>query len=115
VRGLPLTHFTAQDGAPKRTSSTSAVKLPAATEAYDQKLIEEILQHWGNLIDILSTIDTKIEILGWNETLNIKPHMKGSLALTSRDHLQKYVANVFSRLGMNTWLRFARRRQGPIP
>jgi hypothetical protein len=82
------------------------VKLPAATEAYGQKSIEEILQHWGNLIDLLSTIDKKIEILGWNETLNIKPHMKGSLPLTSRDHLQKYVANVFSRIGMNTWLRF---------
>jgi hypothetical protein len=82
------------------------VKLPAATEAYGQKSIEEILKHWDNLIDILSSIDKKIEILGWNETLNIKPHMKGSLAPTSRDQLQKYVANVLSRIGMDTWLRF---------
>jgi hypothetical protein len=72
-------------------------KLPVAKEPYGKEAIKEVLGHWETLIDVISTVDKKMEIRGWNETVDIKPFTRSSDALTSRDHSSRSMWRTFIR------------------
>jgi hypothetical protein len=65
-----------------------------------------VTTHWGNLTETIWVIDRKAEILTWHESTNAKPLTESSEAITTKDQLGKYVANVYMEQAKNMWLRF---------
>jgi hypothetical protein len=81
-------------------------KLPATVNPFGPKAVEEVTTHCGNLTETIWAIDNKAEILTWHETTTVKPLPESSAAITTKDQLSKYVANVYMEQAKNTWLRF---------
>jgi hypothetical protein len=82
------------------------VKLPATVNPFGPKAVEETTAHWSNLTEIIWSIDKKAEILPWYENNSVKPLVKSSNEIKTKEQLNKYTPNIYIEQGKNTWLRF---------
>jgi hypothetical protein len=82
------------------------VKLPATVNEFGIKAVEETTLHFSKLTEIIWSIDKKAEVLPWYDNTALKPLIKGSSELKTKEQLNRYTPNVYIAQGKNTWLRF---------
>ena len=81
-------------------------KLPATINPFGPKALEEVTTHFSNLTKAIWSINKKAEVLPWYDNNYVKPLLKGSDELKTKEQLTKYTPNVYIEQGKNTWLRF---------
>jgi hypothetical protein len=81
-------------------------KLPTTINPFGPLALAETTAHFSNLTEAIWAIDKKAEVLPWYDNNSVKPLVKGSSELKTKEQLTKYTPNVYIEQGKNTWIRF---------